>query len=115
VAEYSARNNPGRELVFLKCPCCGQSRKLERTGAFAREAGRVFERRPGAGTLAHLNPATEVFVDFRDGAGGRARGFPRIGSLTLLEALQDPRYQEQAQAVFALAESLLKLRKTQNR
>lgn len=110
MADYYARNTGGKELVFLKCPCCGQSRKLERTGAFARQQGRVFDQAPASTVLGRLDPESEVFVDFRDGTGGRGRGFARVKSMTLGEALRDPAFRDQATGVFALADKLVRLR-----
>jgi hypothetical protein len=97
------------QMIFLKCPCCGQSRKAKRTGAFARQQGRVFDRLPESAPLAHLDPETEPFVDFRDGAGGRGRGFPRLRSLTLAEAARDSDWREHARRIVAWARRLVAL------
>jgi len=112
MTDYYARNTVAKELVYLKCPCCGQSRKLDRTGAFARQRGQVFNRAPASTVLGGLDPEGAVFVDFRDSRGGRGRGFPRVRSLTLAEAFRDPAYREQAEAVLHLAEKIVMLGKT---
>lgn len=94
-------------MVMRKCALCGWHRRIRPTGGLARQRGDHLEAAFVPDQLGHLDPASEPFIDFRSAAGGRGKGFSRIEALSLLQALQDPEYRMEAEAVVSWARLLI--------
>lgn len=83
---------------FVKCPCCGWSHKLFKTGKAAIERNKPILTVKGWFKFdsGKMDMNTAPFIDVRDMTGGRGRGLYRIPEecLTLKQAMQREKYQE---------------------
>ena len=84
------------EGYWIVCPFCGLSRKIKKTGAYARRYGKEIIMEKEEVRLDKLDPENAVFIDARETGLGRGRGFPRINELclTLKEIKNLPEYQD---------------------
>lgn len=65
---------------WLVCPFCGWGKK--------------FVTKKGRARLDRILPGEGGFIDFRDISGGRGSGFPRVTTITLKEAQEQPDYMD---------------------
>ncbi len=101
--------NGGRELVFVKCPCCGWSWRHAPTARSAQESGMVVTVVREPIRFGVLDAETTPFVDLRQAPGGRGSGFPRVGSLTIAQAASTPAWRPFVAQLVAWGRSLVAL------
>jgi len=84
------------EGYWIVCPFCGLSRKIDKTGAYAKRYGKEITSKKERIRFDKLNPEEAVFIDVRETGLGRGAGFPRINELckTIKEAKDNPEYKE---------------------
>lgn len=78
------------EVKMVKCPLCGTHKPMERTGVMRLQKGKGFDR-PYTFRFDHVDLASSAFISIRK-PGGRGKGLPEIGRVSLAEAKSDPRY-----------------------
>jgi len=97
-----------KEVTMIVCPFCGMGRVLEQKGTRAERRGDPV--RPKRIRFDQVDPRTAPFVDIREAPGGKVKldaprgtigrgkapgkGFRRIASLTLAEALKEPEFKD---------------------
>lgn len=75
------------EAPFVACPVCGLSRKLEKSGNWARLRHRLDETKPMKGRVhfGNFDLNSGFLIQIRDSSGSRGHGFPLIGGYTIEE------------------------------
>lgn len=79
---------------WVVCPMCSRGRKL-------------ITRNKGEVGFKSFDPATSPCIDFRNITGGRASGFPRIGSLTIDEMRGFVEYRDMLLEIKAQAQRIV--------
>lgn len=105
---------PVNPRYFVSCPLCCMSRKLDRTGSWAKTQRKYDSTEPpkGRSHFGKFDFDEGLLIQIRNCAGSRGGGFPIIGGYTIDEMKSMPEFaevlEEMKQAAKALLEKLEK-------
>jgi len=90
------RPRPVVEGLFVCCPVCGLSRKLVKSGGWAKSRGRLDRDEPvkGRSRFGKVDLDDGFLIQTRDCSGGRGHGFPLIGGYTIDQVKNMPEHAE---------------------
>jgi len=104
------RPRPVVEGLFVSCPFCCMSRKLDKTGGWARIRGKLDRGEPvkGRSRFGIFDLDDGFLIQIRDCSGSRGHGFPLIGGYTLDQLKGKTEFAELLAELKECAENLLK-------
>lgn len=104
------RPRPMIQGLFVSCPLCCMSRKLVKTGGWARIRGKLDRGEPvkGRSRFGNFDLEDGFLVQIRDCSGSRGHGFPLIGGYTLDQLKGKPEFAELLAELKECAENLLR-------
>ena len=82
------------ERIFVCCPLCAMSRKLDKSGHEAERQNKPLDTIKGRSHFGRFDIDDSFLIQRRDCSGSRGHGFPVIGGYTLKQAKTMPEYQE---------------------
>jgi len=84
------------EGLFVACPMCSMSRKLEKTGAWARVRHRLDTSKDvkGRSHFGTFNLGDSYVIQVRDCSGSRGHGFPILNGYTLEQLKAMPEFSD---------------------
>ena len=82
------------EGLFIACPLCSMSRKLEKTGGWARVRHRLDTTKAAKGRshFGTFNLGDSFVIQVRDCSGSRGHGFPIVDGYTLEQLKAMPEF-----------------------
>jgi len=95
------------EALFLSCPVCGMSRKLDKSGRWAKLRNKEIDIVKGRAHFGAFDLDDSYLLQVRDCSGSRGHGFPVIGGYTLEQAKNMPEYAELIAELKAACQNIL--------
>jgi len=95
------------EGLFLSCPMCGFSRKLDKSGREARRHNKEIDTVKGRVHFGNFDLDDSFLIQIRDCSGSRGHGFPVTGGYTLEQLKDMPEYGEVVAELKRTCEAIL--------
>jgi len=99
-----------REVIhslFVSCPLCAMSRKLEKSGRLAKLQGKPLDTVKGRVHFGTFDLEDSYLVQVRDCSGSRGHGFPMVGGYTLKQLKTMPEFAEMLAELKATCQSIV--------
>jgi hypothetical protein len=80
------------EALFLSCPVCGFSRKLDKSGRWAKLRNKEIDTVKGRVHFGNFDLDDSYLIQIRNVSGGRGAGFPTVGGYRLDQVKNMPEY-----------------------
>ena len=100
---------PVNPRYFVSCPLCCMSRKLDRTGSWAKAQRKYDTTEPpkGRSRFGRFDLDDGRLIQIRNCSGSRGSGFPVIGGYTIEEMKAMPEFAEVLEELKQAARNLL--------
>lgn len=97
------------EALFVSCPMCGMSRKLDKTGNYAKLRHRLDRSKPpkGISHFGRFRLDDAYLIQVRDCSGSRGSGFPTIDGYTIARLKEIPEFEPLLTELKEVAQAIL--------
>ena len=95
------------QFEMTKCEFCGTHKPLQRTGIMRVQKGKPADKLYTF-SYDHIDPEVSQFISIRE-CGGRGKGMPEIGRITLRGAIEGNLYPELRQSLINQCVRILKI------